>query len=125
MNREMSALFDRKNKLVQVVKALDFANASFRMDSAQQKVVAEIQEQATNEIQICKEKLVPLQKAVKARKKLEKAAAQKKQDKAKAGLRAINKRIRAKQEKTHRISKFNQITARFVQGGSPGLGKKT
>ena len=135
MQLDMKALSKRRAKLVRLNKSLRYALNSLDLDSAERETVSRIQEKANKELRTCMEKLAPFQKEAQALRKQKsriarsraetKAKKRKAQSKSSEAMSAINQKIRKKREEIHKISKLNQQTARFVQGGSPGLGKKS
>ena len=126
MSDDMKLLLEKRRIVLrEIMRSMDEVVKSFALDDEQNEVVSLIKHKANAELAECEEKLAPRKKAAKKerkrRKTEEKAAARK----ANAGLRSVNKKIREKNEKIHKVSKLNQISARFIQGGSPGLGKKS
>jgi hypothetical protein len=122
---EMEKLRKLNGELSAIVSALRKAPQILDLDLLEKSTLLSIKEKANKELQICKLKLAPFRKERKAKKKQEKAAANTAKQKGSEGMRLINKKIKENREKIHKISKMNQTKARFIQGGSPGLGKKS
>ena len=125
MTDALKDLEKEQSELSQIVSGLKNALETLELDGEEREVALRIKDKAEAAREICTEKLAPYRKEAKQKRKKEKAEKKEAQRKGQEGMRIVNKKIAQKREAVHKLSKLDQAKARFIQGGSPGLGKKS
>ncbi|MFA0812951.1 hypothetical protein [Microbulbifer epialgicus] len=99
------------------------------MNSYEEEILLAMLKKAELELENAKVELKPIQKKERLEKKKIKKIIQEerkaKNAEMKKAMKSVNRRIEREKERIHRISKIRTKTIHLVQGGSPGLGKKS
>lgn len=125
---ETPRLRDLQSNVAGVRRGLKLALDEFSLARGDRDVLKRLQHQFER-------KFEQIRSELRCRKKLERPAKRSSNGAKKARIRVKKKRLKLskrmsierkkKIEQMHRVSGFRQQTARFVQGGAPGLGKKS
>ena len=129
MNDELNQLTNQVNELASIVRGLGIVLDKHKLNLNERTALQGVMERLDNELNQSRAILKPLRAEQREKTKIAKKEQKRRKARAKALLnRAMNARKKSEKrqrDKIHKISKLNQVKPHMVQGGAPGLGKKS